>query len=202
MNTQYAAKGPRFKIPWVTGVIVLLNVIGLIYEYYVGENIAVHRFAMYQGALQRGEWARLFVSAFLHFGIMHFGSNMLCLAVFGLDLENRIDWWRYALIYLIGIIGSGLLINYAGGRGIHAGASGAIWALMTATLVYNLRNNINPVYALRGIVVNLIYSFTAGVSWQGHIGGGIAGLLAALVLTGGQRRLPAGENANEENRMD
>ena len=203
MNTQNAAQRPRVKIPWVTGVIVLLNVIGLIYEYAVGENNAIYRFAMYQGALRDGQWVRLFVSAFLHFGIMHFGSNMLCLAVFGLDLENRIDWWRYALIYLIGIIGSGLLINFAGGRGIHAGASGAIWALMTATLVYNLRNNINPMYALRGIVINLVYSFSAGVSWQGHIGGGIAGLLAALVLMGGrQQALPAGENPNEANRLD
>ena len=203
MHTQNAAQRPRVKIPWVTGVIVLLNVIGLIYEYAVGENNAIYRFAMYQGALQDGQWVRLFVSAFLHFGIMHFGSNMLCLAVFGLDLENRIDWWRYALIYLIGIIGSGLLINFAGGRGIHAGASGAIWALMTATLVYNLRNNINPMYALRGIVINLVYSFSAGVSWQGHIGGGIAGLLAALVLMGGrQQALPAGENPNEANRLD
>ena len=203
MHTQNAAQRPRVKIPWVTGVIVLLNVIGLIYEYAVGENNAIYRFAMYQGALQDGQWVRLFVSAFLHFGIMHFGSNMLCLAVFGLDLENRIDWWRYALIYLIGIIGSGLLINFAGGRGIHAGASGAIWALMTATLVYNLRNNINPMYALRGIVINLVYSFSAGVSWQGHIGGGIAGLLAALVLMGGrQQALLAGENPNEANRLD
>ena len=59
---------------------------------------------------------------------------------------------------------------------------------MTATLVYNLRNNINPAYALRGIVVNLVYSFSAGVSWQGHIGGGIAGLLAAAALTGGEKK--------------
>ena len=55
---------------------------------------------------------------------------------------------------------------------------------MTSTLIFNLKNNINPAYALRGIVINLIYSFSAGVSWQGHIGGGIAGLLSALVLTG------------------
>ena len=174
---------PYRKIPIVTVIIFVLNLIGLIYEYAVGENAAIYRFAMYQGALQDGEWIRIFVSAFLHYGIFHFVSNMICLIVFGLDLENRIGWWRYALIYLIGIIGSGLLINFAGGRGAHAGASGAIWALMTATLVYNMRNNINPVYALRGIVINLVYSFSAGVSWQGHIGGGVAGLLAAAVLT-------------------
>ena len=188
MSAEYTAEQREIKIPVVTVIIFLLNLIGLIYEYSVGENNAVYRFAMYQGALQDGQWIRLFVSAFLHFGIMHFGSNMLCLAVFGLDLENKIGWWRYALIYLIGIIGSGLLINFWGGRGIHAGASGAIWALMTSTLVFNLKNNINPAYALRGIVINLIYSFSAGVSWQGHIGGGIAGLLSALVLTGERKQ--------------
>ena len=148
MSAENTTQRLSRRIPFVTVAIVLLNVIGLIYEYSVGENTAIARFGMYQG------------------------------------LENHMDWWRYALIYLIGIIGSGLLINFAGGRGVHAGASGAIWSLMTATLVYNLRNNINPAYALRGIVVNLVYSFSAGVSWQGHIGGGVAGLLAAAVLTG------------------
>ena len=66
--------------------------------------------------------------------------------------------------------------------------SRAIWGLMTATLVYNLQNGINPAYALRGIVINLIYSFSAGVSWQGHIGGGVAGLLTALVVSDDRRR--------------
>ena len=108
---------------------------------------------------------------------------MVCLVMFGLDLEMHTSQWRYALIYAVSVIGSGLLIHFAGGSGIHAGASGAIWGLMTATLVYNLRNGINPAYALRGIVINLIYSFSAGVSWQGHIGGGIAGLLTALVVS-------------------
>ena len=177
----------RRQIPWVTLAILILNVLGLAYEFIVGENPAIYRFAMYQGALEDGEWARLIVSAFLHFGLAHFGSNMFCLAMFGLDLERRIGAWRYALIYAVSIVGSGLLINFAGGRGIHAGASGAIWGLMTATLIFNMRSGRNPVYALRGIMLNLVYSFSAGVSWQGHIGGGIAGLVAALVLSDNRR---------------
>ena len=138
---------------------------------------------------------------------MYFGQGTICLAqlalfcglthtincarqyvtMFGFDLETRTSWWRYALIYVVSVLGSGLLINFTGGRGIHAGASGAIWGLMTATLVYNLQNLINPAYALRGIAINLIYSFSAGVSWQGHIGGGVAGLLAALVVSDDRR---------------
>jgi len=173
------------KIPIVTCIVVGLNVIGLIYELKVGERTAILQYAMYQGALENGEIYRAIVSAFLHFGIYHFASNMLCLAVYGFDLENKIGPVKFAIVYIAGIVGSALLINFTGGNGLHAGASGAIWGLMTATLVYNLRNSLNPVYALRGIVINLIYSFSAGVSWQGHIGGGVAGLAAALAVCKG-----------------
>lgn len=170
------------KIPIVTVIILGLNVLGLIYEFNVGQNRAIYTYGMYQGALEDGEYLRLIVSAFLHFGFYHFASNMICLVLYGFDLENRLGSAKYALIYTVATLGGSLLINYAGGNGIHAGASGAIWELMTATLIYNLRNNLSPYYALRGIVINLIYSFSAGVSWQGHIGGGIAGLATALAL--------------------
>ena len=188
MSADYVADRSYRRLPIVTGVIFLLNLIGLIYEYAVGQDAAIYRFAMYQGALQDGEWVRLIVSAFLHFGLAHFGSNMFCLAMFGLDLERRIGAWRYALIYAVSIVGSGLLINFAGGDGIHAGASGAIWGLMTATLIFNMRSGRNPVYALRGIMLNLVYSFSAGVSWQGHFGGAIAGALVAFLLFAQERK--------------
>ena len=174
----------RRKIPIVSFVLLGLNVLGLIWEYQSGESYVTYRYGMYQGALQSGEYIRLLTSGFLHFGLLHFASNMFCLVVFGYNLERRIGSFRYAAIYFIALIGGGLLINWTGGSGIHAGASGAIWGLMTATLIYNIRNGINPAYAARGIVVNLVYSFSAGVSWQAHIGGGLAGAAAALALCG------------------
>lgn len=181
------------KLPIVTFIILALNVLGLFYEYSVGERIATYTYGMYQGALGGGNYLRFIVSAFLHYGIAHFASNMICLVVYGFDLERKIGPVKFALIYIAGIIGSSLLINFTGGHAIHAGASGAIWALMTATLIYNLRHGLNPAYALRGIVINLVYSFSANVSWQGHFGGGIAGLIAAFFLCGQQKNLPAGE---------
>lgn len=170
------------QLPIVTFIILGLNIAGLLYEFSVGQNRAIYNYGMYQGALQDGGFLRLIVSAFLHFGFYHFASNMIGLVIYGFSLENRIGSLKYTAVYAISIIGSGLLINFAGGRGIHAGASGAIWGLMTATLIYYIRNGMNPTYAMRGIVMNLVYSFSAGVSWQGHIGGGIAGLITALVL--------------------
>ncbi len=172
------------QIPSVTVAILILNAIGLVYVTYAGEWNAASRFAMYQGALRDGEWSRVLFSAFLHYGVLHFGSNMVCLFLYGWTLEPKIGPFKFALIYGVSILGAGLLINYLGGNGAHMGASGAIWGLMAATLVYTLRNGLNPFYAVRGIVLNLIYSFSAGVSWQGHIGGGIAGALIALAVCG------------------
>lgn len=137
------------KLPVVTIVILVLNLLGLIYEFAVGQNRAIYQYGMYQGAIQDGQWLRLIISAFLHFGLYHFGSNMICLVMYGFSLENRVGPLKYALIYAAAVIGSALLINFAGGNGIHAGASGAIWGLMTATLIYNLRHQLNPLYALR-----------------------------------------------------
>lgn len=174
----------RKKLPIITIVLLGLNILGLIYEYNVGERLALFRYGMYQGALESGEYLRAIVSAFLHIGFFHFACNMICLISYGFDLENKIGPVKYAIIYAIGMIGSALLINFAGGNSVHVGASGAIWGLMTATLVYNLRHGLNPANAFRGIILNLVYSFSAGVSWQGHIGGGVAGVLAAIALCG------------------
>ena len=93
----------RRKIPVVTFIILAMNVAGLIYEYSVGERAATYRFGMYQGALQNGEYLRAFVSAFLHFGIYHFGSNMICLVLYGFSLENRIGPLKYAAVYILSI---------------------------------------------------------------------------------------------------
>ena len=176
-------------LPIVTLVMFVLNVACFIWEVTQGNTLRVDnpvtlKFDMLQGSIEVGGWYRVFTHAFFHYGILHIACNMFCLWMYGLSLETRIGSIRYLIIYVVAIIGSGLLINFFGGKGVHhAGASGAVWGLMAAMLIYCIRNKLDFTYALRGIVFNLIYSFTAGgVSWQGHIGGGIAGLIAALIL--------------------
>ena len=98
MSTYYTQV--RRRVPIVSLVILALNILGFVYELVVGENAAIYRFAMYQGALQDGGWYRLITSAFLHFGLMHLGSNMICLTMFGFDLEicpylpGKYNWFR------------------------------------------------------------------------------------------------------------
>ena len=60
------------KLPLVTCVLVLLNIVGLLYELAEGETVATLKYGMYEGALRNGEYMRAIVSAFLHFGFYHF----------------------------------------------------------------------------------------------------------------------------------
>ena len=170
------------KMP-VAIVLIILNTVGFGLEVLLGEDFITSAFGMYEGALSNGEWIRLTTHGFLHFGFTHFASNMLCLGLFGYTYEHSVGSIRFALVYLFSLMGSGLMINFFGGYSLHAGASGGIWGLMGAVLIYTVRNHKNPVNAIKCIAVNVIYTFTSsGISWQGHVGGIIGGVIAALIF--------------------
>ena len=98
--------------------------------------------------------------------------------------------WKYLLIYITSMLGSALLINFIGGNALHIGASGAIWGLMAANLVYCLitkRKILYMLYAVLAVAGNVVYTFSNGISWQGHLGGAIAGVLMALLLFRNER---------------
>lgn len=128
--------GHTIRLPWVTLILVILNAVAGIYKLAGGESDVLRNFGMYQGALQHGEYGRIILSSFLHLSFPHFISNMYALLTYGFVFENRIGRWKYLAVYLVSMIGSALLINFVGGNSLHAGASGAIWGLMAANLIY------------------------------------------------------------------
>ena len=172
-------------IPWVSLALILLNAAIGLYKLSGGEAAILARYGMMTGALQKGEWIRFVASSFLHVSLLHLASNMYALVIYGFIFENRIGRGKYLLIYTASILGSALLINFIGGSALHIGASGAIWGLMTANLVYCLKTRrkfLYLLYALFAVAGNAVYSFAYGVSWQGHLGGAIAGVLMGLLL--------------------
>jgi membrane associated rhomboid family serine protease len=129
-----------------------------------------------------GQWYRLVTSIFDHQQIWHIGFNMLSLWWIGAPLEAALGRLRYITLYLIaGLAGSALTYLIAAPNGESLGASGAIFGLFgaTAVLVRKLRYDMRPVIAL--LVINLIITFAwAGIAWQAHIGGLVAGTLVAI----------------------
>ena len=137
-----------------------------------------------------GEDWRLITSAFLHIGITHLALNMLGLLLFGSELERALGRWRYLAVYLLSAIGGSVAIQLFGEpfQSV-AGASGAIWGLMGAFAVLALtqRGDVRGIATL--LAINLAISvFVPGISLLGHLGGLVAGFLAAGVVVLARRR--------------
>jgi membrane associated rhomboid family serine protease len=131
-----------------------------------------------------GEWWRLITAAFLHYGPVHLGLNMLSLYFVGSILEQIIGRWRYLLLYFVsGLAGSaGALVVTPNSP--TAGASGAIFGVLGALFILERRGNIATGGQVLGLIVlNLVFTFAIpGISIGGHVGGLIAGLLLMLAF--------------------
>ena len=132
-----------------------------------------------------GEWWRLITAAFLHYGPLHLGLNMLSLYFAGSILEQVIGRWRYLLVYLVsGLAGSAGAL-YVTPNSPTAGASGAIFGVLGALLVLERRGIIHSGgQILMWIILNLVLTFSvAGISVGGHIGGLAAGIAVMAAMT-------------------
>ena len=130
-----------------------------------------------------GEWWRLITSAFLHYGPLHLGMNMLSLYFVGSVLEQVIGRWRYVLLYFVGLAGgAGALIVTP--NSATAGASGAIFGVLGGLLILERRGHIATGGQVLGLIVlNLVFTFAIpGISIGGHLGGLAAGLVLMLAF--------------------
>ena len=136
-----------------------------------------------------GEWWRLLTAAFLHIGLVHLVLNMLALLIFGSELERQLGRWRFLALYLVAALGGAAAIELFGspGRPV-AGASTAIYGLLGGLGVLMLvrRQDVRGLATL--LAINIVLSLLPGVSLLGHLGGLVAGALAAAVLVLGRRR--------------
>jgi membrane associated rhomboid family serine protease len=157
--------------------------------YYYGALVA-HNPHPYVGVAEGGWW-RLITSAFLHFGILHLGLNMLALYWFGPLLEQMLGSLRFALLYLAaGLAGSAgaLLLSP---NDVTVGASGAIFGILGALLVLEARGMIHSGGQILAIIIlNLLLSVTlSGISIGGHLGGLVAGAVTMVLYLQFRRSL-------------
>lgn len=137
-----------------------------------------------------GQVWRLFTAMFLHIGPTHLISNLIGLFMLGPILEGHLGHWRFAAIYLVGGL-FGSVASYAFSPAFSAGASGAVFALLGATVLYFFRFRENfgrqGQDILRSMVVVLVINLVLGgamanVDNWGHMGGLVGGLLVSAGL--------------------
>jgi rhomboid protease GluP len=127
----------------------------------------------------QGAYWQLFTSIFIHASIPHIVGNMLFLFIFGLRGEEMFSLPEYLGIYLVGGLVGNVLSLAFGPFFISVGASGAIFALFGACVIYDRRS------VRQSILGALVYAFFllflsglgTGVNDLAHIGGLGFGLL-------------------------
>lgn len=141
--------------------------------------------ALFGPLVADGEWWRLFTGAFLHAGLMHLAMNMLLLWFLSQELEPALGHVRYALTYLVSLVGGSLGVMVLSPMSPTVGASGAVFGLMGALVVLQLRAKQNPWRSGIGglVLINVVMTFAIpGISVGGHLGGLLAGAAAGAVL--------------------
>lgn len=133
---------------------------------------------------------RLVTPIFVHIGFAHFIFNSVVLYYLGKQAEEVFGHLRFSMIYL----GSGILGNCMSfimdPYSISAGASGSLMGLFGAFIILRFiyKDNIyvrelSKNYVILIVITMVSSVLTPSVSFWGHFGGVIGGLLLPLIVT-------------------
>jgi rhomboid protease GluP len=186
MNAMF--KSSKKYMP--TYIIIALNIIFYVYTSIIGGDFittgdnAISWFGQVNYyVIYRGWYWQLFTAMFVHVSITHLLGNMFFLLVFGLRAEEMFNIQEYLLIYFLSGLTGNLLTLLFGVDMVSAGASGAIFGMFGACVIY-VRRAIG-----QSIISALLYSFFLlmismglNVNVLAHLGGLVVGLLIGYAL--------------------
>jgi len=153
-------------------------------------SAVIDQFGQYNAAVLNGEVWRLLTAMFLHADVVHIFGNMFFLLIFGLRAEELFRTREYVLIYLLSGLAGGLLSLLMGPDMNSVGASGAIFGVFGATVIY-IRRAVgrSMLAALMFAMFLLLMNVGPNVNVLAHVGGLGAGLLMGYLLASAHRRI-------------
>ncbi|MEQ4564815.1 rhomboid family intramembrane serine protease [Paenarthrobacter sp. CAP02] len=173
--------------PLVTYLIIGVCVLVYILQWVLPGDVIFQNFAFANIFADTEPW-RMLTSAFLHSQgfLLHIVLNMYTLWIFGQALEPLLGRIRFLAVYLISAVGGSvgyLLLTPSFPVVGVVGASGAIFGLFGAMLVVQRHRGGETKQLWVLIAINgAIGFFVPTIAWQAHLGGLIAGGLAAGVI--------------------
>jgi rhomboid protease GluP len=192
---QRVSRVPVTLLLIAANVLVFVTMLGFGTSLWHSDNsVQLAWGANFGPATKDGEWWRLGSALFLHFGIFHLAMNMLSLWDSGRLVERMYGPARFVLIYFCsGLSGNLLSLIAQGDNAISGGASGAIFGIYGALMVFlwRERGRLHPGEfkwlfwgAVGFSVVTIVLGFqVTGIDNAAHIGGLLAGILSGIVLT-------------------
>jgi rhomboid protease GluP len=172
-----------------TYILIALNVAIYIYGAIVGGNAfttpdsVVYQWGQVNLYVFQGAYWQLLTSIFIHASIVHLVGNMLFLLIFGLRGEEMFSLPEFLTIYLVGGLVGNVLSLVFGPLFVSVGASGAIFAMFGACVIYGRRS------VRQSILGALVYAFFLffintgeNVNILAHLGGLGFGLIVGYLI--------------------
>jgi len=151
---------------------------------------AAERLALFGPAVADGEWWRLVTNALVHDGVFHLLFNMLVLYQVALVLEPAAGSLRFGLLYVVSVLGGAAGALLLDPDAYTVGASGGVFGVAAAATLALHRRGARFSETAFGplLLINFVFGFfVPNVSIGGHLGGLVAGLVAAEVMMQARR---------------
>jgi len=185
-EARRTTRRPRSVLRATAPVVLALIVANVLM--YVAQRLIpalTFQFGSFPPAIADGEWWRLMLAMFLHSRgfALHIFMNMYVLYIYGPDVEQVLGSARFLALYLVaGFVATATSFALGPCDAVSVGASGAIFGVVGALLVYVFNRRGSPAgrRALNGLLViiglNLVFGFLPGIDQYAHIGGLAAGV--------------------------
>lgn len=199
MDITKKTNNKRDKYMMLTNILIAVNLLVFLISAWISKNIfdidiytLIIMGAKVNSLIDKGQVWRLITCAFLHGGLIHIFFNMYALKILGPEIEYVYGKVKYLVIYLLSAIAASIFSYIFGPQSVSVGASGAIFGLFGAMLIFGIkhRKQMGKAYMmniLQVIFVNVIIGISSSnIDNAAHFGGLIVGALIALLL--GERR--------------
>ena len=169
--------------PRVTLSLIMINLVIWLLQVIPGSTLTSTLF--YAPLLTVIEPWRMITAGFVHSpdSVWHILLNAYSIYIFGRVIEPMLGPVRFLVLYLVSIFGGSAMVLWLGEPVVPVvGASGAFFGLMGAYLIMLRAIGDNSGLLVGLIAVNLAFGFLVpGISWQGHLGGLLAGMAVTAV---------------------
>ena len=169
--------------PRVTISLIMINLVIWLLQVIPGSTVTSTLF--YAPLLTVIEPWRMITAGFVHSpdNFWHILLNAYSIYIFGRVIEPMLGSIRFLVLYLVSIFGGSAMVLWLGEPVVPVvGASGAFFGLMGAYLIMLRAIGDNSGLLVGLIAVNLAFGFLVpGISWQGHLGGLLAGMAVTAV---------------------
>ena len=164
----------------VSFVLIGLNVVAYIAQLATDNtSSSVYvRGAMQANAVADGDFWRLLTAAFLPGSLLHIAFNMYALYLFGPFVEKALGTVRFIAAYFTTAIASSVFVYWLEDPAVPTiGASGAVFGLFGLALMLLLKAKQDVTTLIVLLAINAVISLQGNISWQGHLGGFVAGCI-------------------------